>query len=130
MLYIHTRFRIEDVNEELSPSSQHAPSSSTLTGGVAGDQQPSSPPRHDTTITSFGYNTAEAVPMTMYYRNEEEEGGRSKTRPTLDYLRERSGSNLPGLVATVRDVTMYCIVHIKNVKSCLWWDLNPSYLAL
>ena len=50
--------------------------------------------------------------MTVYYRNEEEEGGRSKTRPTLDYLRERSGSNIPGLVATVRDMTVYGIVHI------------------
>ena len=104
-------------------------------GGVAGDQQPSSPPRHDTTITSFGYNTAEAVPMTVYYRNEEEEGGRSKTRPTLDYLRERSGSNIPGLVAMVRDVTVYGIVHIigkegKIKNSSLWWDLKPSYLAL
>ena len=67
------RFQIEDVREEpLSPS-----------------------PRKGTTsaVTSLGYDTSEAVPMTMYYRDGEEEGGGGgKARPSLDYLRDRSGA--------------------------------------
>ena len=35
--------------------------------------------------------------MTMYYRNSGEEGGGGKARPSLDYLRERSGSNVQPL---------------------------------
>ncbi|CAI8020378.1 hypothetical protein GBAR_LOCUS12198, partial [Geodia barretti] len=69
----HLRFQIEDVREEpLSPS-----------------------PRKGTTsaVTSLGYDTSEAVPMTMYYRDGEEEGGGGgKARPSLDYLRDRSGA--------------------------------------
>ncbi len=37
----------------------------------------------DVTITSLGYNTAEAVPMTVYYRK----SGEGSSRPTLDDLR-------------------------------------------
>lgn len=36
------------------------------------------------TITSLGYNTAEAVPMTVYYRK----SGEGSSRPTLDDLRQ------------------------------------------
>ena len=88
------RFQIEDVHEELSPS---AVTSSSAPPG-------SSPTRHETTISSFGYNTAEAVPMTVYYRDDKEEGGGGKTRPTLDYLRERSGTNLPALGQPLAEV--------------------------
>ena len=42
--------------------------------------------------------------MTMYYRNEEEVGG-GKARPTLDYLRERSGNNLPALAQPLEEVS-------------------------
>ena len=79
------RFQIEDVQEETSPSI--APSTSQIF----------SPTQHESTFTSFGYNTAEAVPMTVYYRDNNEDGGMAKSRPTLDYLRERSGTNLPEL---------------------------------
>lgn len=36
------------------------------------------------TITSLGYNTAEALPMTVYYRK----SGEGSSRPTLDDLRQ------------------------------------------
>ena len=38
----------------------------------------------DSTITSLGYNTAEAVPMTAYYRKT----GEGSSRPTLEDLRQ------------------------------------------
>ena len=41
----------------------------------------------DLTVHSFGYNTVEAVPMTVYYRDSG--GAEGKTRPTLDNLRRR-----------------------------------------
>ena len=67
---IPSRFQIEDVEEH--PHS--------------GDHQFSITTPGDTTITSFGYNTAEAVPMTVYYRHAAEDDGRN--RPSLDYLHE------------------------------------------
>ena len=48
--------------------------------------------------------------MTMYYRNDDEEGGggSGKTRPTLDYLRERtSSSNVQGLRQPPTEVRCY-----------------------
>ena len=55
--------------------------------------------------------------MTMYYRNDEEEGGGGgKARPSLDYLRERTGgSNTAGLTQPLAEVR--CLVII--VDSCL-----------
>jgi len=38
----------------------------------------------DYTISSLGYNTTEAVPMTVYYRKE----GEGNARPTLEDLRQ------------------------------------------
>ena len=79
------RFQIEDVREEpLSPSPRKGTTSADVPQG-------SSPSRH--TVTSLGYDTSEAVPMTTYYRDGEEEGGGGgKARPSLDYLRDRSGA--------------------------------------
>ena len=43
--------------------------------------------------------------MTMYYRHDEEEGGGgAKARPTLDHLRDRRGSNQPGIIQSQADV--------------------------
>ena len=64
------RFEIEDVAEP----DQH-------------DHQLSVSGQGDLTVHSFGYNTAEAVPMTVYYRNSGEAEG--KVRPSLDNLRQR-----------------------------------------
>ena len=64
------RFEIEDVDE---PEHQ--------------DHQLSVSGQADLTVHSFGYNTAEAVPMTVYYRNSGEDEG--KARPSLDNLRQR-----------------------------------------
>lgn len=58
------RFEIEDVEE---PHLTHT----------------SVPTDPNVTISSFGYNTAEAVPMTVYYRK----SGEGSSRPTLDDLR-------------------------------------------
>ena len=66
--HTHTyRFEIEDVEE--SP--------------VTTDPQRSLTSNADVT---FGYNTAEALPMTVYYRHATEDEGRP--RPSLEYLRE------------------------------------------
>ena len=64
------RFEIEDVDE---PDSH--------------DHQQSATGQADLTVHSFGYNTAEAVPMTVYYRHSGE--GEGKARPSLDNLRRR-----------------------------------------
>lgn len=65
------RFEIEDVEEPSHHISEQ--DHGTSDGG-------------DLTTTSFGYNTTEAVPMTVYYRHSAEDEG--KPRPTLDHLRE------------------------------------------
>lgn len=62
------RFEIEDVPED----------SSHLNNPTSPTENP------NVTISSLGYNTTEAVPMTMYYRK----AGEGNTRPTLDYLRQ------------------------------------------
>ena len=62
------RFQIEDVEETHLVSHQNS-----LTENMA-----------DITISSLGYNTAEAVPMTVYYRK----SGEGNTRPTLENLRQ------------------------------------------
>lgn len=69
--YIH-RFEIEDVEE---PHLTHV----------------SAPTDPNVTISSFGYNTAEAVPMTVYYRK----SGEGSTRPTLDDLRQGRAEKPP-----------------------------------
>lgn len=111
------RFQIEDVHEELSPSVPDASTGASSGGGVAGSSSVTSP-QHDNTISSFGYNTFDAVPLTMYYRHGDEEEVRGKARPTLDTLRERSGSNVPGLeqpLPLIRHVYIlytHCILYI------------------
>ena len=66
------RFEVEDVEEHQPTDPQHS-----LTSPA------------DITVTSFGYNTAEALPMTVYYRHTVEDEGRH--RPTLDNLHEGRG---------------------------------------
>lgn len=85
------RFEVADVEEGPPPESDHTPSG---TG--------------DLTHTSFGYNTTEAVPMTLYYRQSSGTGD-MKPRPTLDHLREgRSEAVDSGGVEEVR-VCVVCI---------------------
>ena len=64
------RFQIEDVDEP-----DHRDHQLSIGAGQA-----------DLTVHSFGYNTAEAVPMTVYYRDSGEDEG--KARPSLDNLRK------------------------------------------
>lgn len=45
----------------------------------------------DQTVSSLAYHTAEAIPNTVYYRNEENEG---QSRPSLDTLRMGAGNLL------------------------------------
>ena len=70
---IHYRFEIEDVEE---PHLVHT------TSALADP---------NVTISSFGYNTAEAVPMTVYYRK----SGEGSSRPTLDDLRQGRAEKPP-----------------------------------
>ena len=64
------RFEVEDVVDDVNQVS------------IALD--PVSPSGVQQSITSLAYNTSEAVPNTMYYRNEENEG---QSRPSLETLR-------------------------------------------
>ncbi len=70
------RFQIEDVEEPRLSSHQNTINENTA----------------DYTISSLSYNTAEAVPMTVYYRKD----GEGNTRPTLEDLRQgkRGGAKL------------------------------------
>ena len=67
----------------------------------APEAQPGSTPSHDHGA-SLGYDTAEAVPMTLYYRDSGEQGGGGKARPTLESLRERNVGGVPRQPAKVR----------------------------
>ena len=67
-VFIFLRFEIENVEEPHS-----APSHDIHTENMA-----------DITISTLGYNTAEVVPMTVYYRKD----GEGNTRPTLENLRQ------------------------------------------
>ena len=69
-IYTRIRFQIEDVDEP-----DHQEHQLSISAGQA-----------DLTVHSFGYNTAEAVPMTVYYRDSGENEG--KARPSLDNLRK------------------------------------------
>ena len=69
-LYYNTRFQVEDV-EESRPQSIH--------GELA------SPSAAEATITSMDYHTSEAIPTTLYYRDQGEDKG--MLRPSLDALR-------------------------------------------
>ena len=82
------RFEIEDVEEPSHHISEQ--DHGTSDGG-------------DLTTTSFGYNTTEAVPMTVYYRHSAEDEG--KPRPTLDHLRE-GRKDVPHELVDVSDNTM------------------------
>ena len=86
MIPLSLRFEIEDVEE---------------TDGQSHDNQQSLTGQADITVTSFGYNTAEAVPMTVYYRHSAENEG--KPRPSLDYLRERKMDMPPPEPTEVRE---------------------------
>ena len=68
-LYYDTRFQVEDV-EESRPQSIH---------------ELASPSAAETTITSMDYHTSEAIPTTLYYRDQGEDKG--MLRPSLDALR-------------------------------------------
>ena len=59
-----------------------------------------SPSAAQHTFTSLAYNTSEAVPNTMYYRNEENEG---KTRPSLEAL--RLGQPVPPSITISEEVS-------------------------
>ena len=82
--HTHThRFEIEDVEE--SPATTDPQRSLTSNADV-----------------TFGYNTAEALPMTVYYRHATEDDGRP--RPSLEYLREgRVELPIPGEGAEVSE---------------------------
>ncbi len=69
----------------------------------------------DLTVHSFGYNTAEAVPMTVYYRGSgEDEGG--KSRPSLDHLRHAGIKQQPEAI----QVEIIVIVIIFNVHPLIF----------
>ena len=68
-LYYNTRFQVEDV-EESRPQSIH---------------ELASPSAAEATITSMDYHTSEAIPTTLYYRDQGEDKG--MLRPSLDALR-------------------------------------------
>lgn len=63
----HARFNIEKVASPTQPNDNIGHNQTTL---------------HDT----IGYATHEAVPLTMFYRNEASQPGKSKQRPTLAEL--------------------------------------------
>ena len=67
-LYYNTRFQVEDV-EESRPQSIH---------------ELASPSAAEATITSMDYHTSEAIPTTLYYRDQGEDKG--MLRPSLDAL--------------------------------------------
>jgi hypothetical protein len=84
----------------------------------------------DLTVHSFGYNTAEAVPMTVYYRGAGEDQG-GKARPSLDHLRHAEMKQQPEAIQVV--IIIYITIHTplpsfppcqlckleKNLKSAL-----------
>ena len=77
------RFQIEDVDEP-----DHGDHQLSIGAGQA-----------DLTVHSFGYNTAEAVPMTVYYRDSGEDEG--KARPSLDNLRKAEIKQQPEPIQVV-----------------------------
>lgn len=56
------------------------------------------------TVTSLGYNTAEAVPMTVYYRK----SGEGSSRPTLDDLRHGRVEKPPQVELQATGVGVSC----------------------
>ena len=77
------RFQIEDVDEP-----DHGDHQLSISAGQA-----------DLTVHSFGYNTAEAVPMTVYYRDSGEDEG--KARPSLDHLRQAEIKQQPEAIQVI-----------------------------
>ena len=61
------------------------------------------------TISSLGYNTAEAVPMTVYYRKT----GEGSARPTLDDLRQGRTEKQP-----TADAEGVCVS--ACIQACAW----------
>ena len=75
--------------------------------------------------------------MTMYYRDHEEEGGGGKTRPSLDYLRERSGGGggtlprqPPTEVCDTVVVCLLCITHIHSLPSSAFCHVTFIVLCM
>ena len=66
--------------------------------------------------------------MTMYYRNSGEEGGGGKARPSLDYLRERSGSNVQPLAevrplySVMSDHTTRITLYSPVIYVCVYYE--------
>ena len=65
----HARFNIEKVDSPTTTEANVAHNQNTI---------------HD--MDTIGYATHEAVPLTMFYRNEASVPGHAKTRPTLEEL--------------------------------------------
>ena len=70
------RFMVENVESPpTSPTNETRPDSSTFID----------------VVDTIGYATHEAVPMTVFYRNEASLGGVAQQRPTLDELHKPKG---------------------------------------
>jgi len=65
---------------------------------------------------TFGYNTAEALPMTVYYRHTSEDDGRP--RPSLEYLHEgRVELHVPEQGSEVSHTAeIVCVTSVPNME--------------
>ena len=108
------RFEIEDVAEPDSHDHQE---------NVSGQA--------DLTVHSFGYNTAEAVPMTVYYRDSGEAEG--KARPTLDNLRQRERQQVEPVQVQLFALSVMVLCNIimvlyAKIHVSVMSDSNPLHL--